>query len=50
MAKRGWLAELFVTSKKFTEKAASAYALPASNTAPTPDSSKKIAGFFGGKK
>lgn len=50
MAKRGWLAELFVTSKKFTEKAASSYALPASNTAPTPDSSKKIAGFFGGKK
>jgi hypothetical protein len=48
MAKRGWLAELFVTSKKFTEKAASAYALPAS--VPTPDSSKKVAGFFGGKK
>ena len=50
MAKRGWLAELFVTSKKFTERAASSYALPASNIAPTPDSSKKIAGFFSGKK
>ena len=50
MAKRGWLAELFVTSKKFTEKAASSYALPASNTPPTADSSKKVAGFFSGKK
>ena len=50
MSKRGWLAELFVTSKKFTEKAASSYALPASNAPPTADSSKKVAGFFSGKK
>lgn len=50
MAKRGWLAELFVTSKKFTEKAASSYALPASTAPPTADSSKKVAGFFSGKK